>query len=339
MWVGIIGGGTAIIASLAALNQTDLKKVLAYSTISQLGLMFLASGIGAFYAAMFHLTTHAFMKALLFLSAGNVIHAVHGTTEMDQMGGLAKPLKITHWLFLIGVLAMSGIPPFAAFFSKDLILEAEYLSGHNILFYVAVITSILTAVYLTRAYFLTFRGPSTQNNSKVHEAPSVMLIPVAVLAVLTSIGGFLGFAASGVPFLENYLSELGITHAEHDYMDHFWAKPETWLSIAMAVFGVGLGSLLYTTFRDRLSPPLNVLKKAFYFDEIYNVLIVLPYSAIASLIARGIEPHVMDQMIHLSSAAANNTAYGMQKTQSGQIRSYAAWMVIGGVCLLIYFIS
>lgn len=336
--VGIIGGITALLASLAALNQTDLKRVLAYSTISQLGLMFLACGIGAFYAAMFHLTMHAFIKALLFLSAGNVIHKMHGITEMGKMGGLSKQFPTTHWLFLIGVLALSGVPPFAAFFSKDLILEVEYLIGWRLLFYTAVATSILTGIYMIRAYFLTFWGPPLKEHSHVEEAPRVMLTPVKILALLSIIGGFIGFfSTTPTPFLEHYLEELDITPAEKEFTQHFWSSQATWFSILMAVGAVGIGTLLYTQFANRLKAPLPLLKKGFYFDAIYQKLIVTPYTAFSQFIVGGVEPKVFDRLIDVSQIGVEKTATSLQKTQSGQIRSYAAWMVIGGVILLIYF--
>lgn len=333
MWIGIIGGSTALFASLAALNQTDLKRVLAYSTISQLGLMFLACGIGAFYAAMFHLTTHAFIKALLFLTAGNVIHGLHGTTEMDEMGGLSKEMPKTNWLFLIGVLALSGIPPFAAFFSKDLILEAEYELGYQALFIAAVITSILTAFYLTRAYFLAFKGEAKQ---KAHEAPYIMLIPVAALGILAISGGFLGFLPIQSPILKEYLMGLGITHVEEEFTKDFFTSIDTWLSILMAVFGVGTAAIVYSQFKEKLCAPLAILKKGFYIDDVYRMLVVKPYSALAQLITHGTEPYVFNQLVDLSTIAASKTAYGLAQLQSGQIRSYAAWMLIGGIALLVF---
>lgn len=334
--IGTIGGITALGASFAALNQSDLKRVLAYSTVSQLGLMFLACGVGAFYAAMFHLTTHAFMKALLFLSAGNVIHMLHGQTEMAEMGGLSRKLKTTHWLFLIGVLAMSGIPPLAAFFSKDLILEAEYMSGYMFLFYIAVITSILTAIYLTRAYFLTFMGESHPSTASAHEAPKIMLLPASILALLAIVGGFLGFTSESTPFLLQYLASLGITPVERDFTKDFWTSHETWLSIAMAVFSVGFAVLLYTRFKQQLPRPLPILKNAFYFDRIYRIGITIPYTAISVFAAHYLEPHFFGKMMTFFSWSASKLSFGLQKFQSGQIRSYAAWMILGGLCLLSY---
>jgi NADH-quinone oxidoreductase subunit L len=335
--IGIVGGATALFASLAALNQTDLKRVLAYSTISQLGLMFLACGIGAFYAAMFHLTTHAFMKALLFLTAGNVIHKMHGVTDMGKMGGLSKQLPQTQTLFLIGVLAMAGIPPFAAFFSKDLILEVEYHAGFTKLFLLAVLTSILTAIYLTRAYFLTFRGSPKADHSQVSEAPFIMLMPVKILALLAVIGGFIGYVSNPTPFLEHYLRELGITPAEKEFTEDLWTSYETWFSIIIAVGGMGFASILYTKFLNRLGAPLPLLKNGFYLDTLYQKCIVVPFIAFSEVIASSIEPRFFDRLMYGSAHSALKTASLFQKMQSGQIRSYAAWMIIGGVVLLIYF--
>lgn len=340
--VGVVGAATSLFAALSAVGQTDLKRVLAYSTVSQLGLMFLACGVGAFYAAMFHLTMHAFVKALLFLSAGNVVHMMHGTTEMDQMGGLFKKFNKTHWLFLIGVLAMSGVPPIGAFFSKDLILEQEYLAGFTTLFYVGLATSLLTAFYLTRAYCLTFTGPAQMDDPNlkgVHEAPKVMLIPVTLLAILSIGGGFLGFACKKTPMLESFLVEVGITHGEKEFSCGLLSRAETWVAICGALFGVLLSALLYTRYKEALRRRFLFLKKAFYIDEIYDKLIVLPLETLSRIISQDIEPKVFAGSIHATTHGTMKVARALQKVQSGQIRSYVAWMVVGAVILLIYYVS
>ncbi|MCE5318747.1 MAG: NADH-quinone oxidoreductase subunit L [Parachlamydia sp.] len=339
--IGIIGILTAFLASLWALGQTDLKRVLAYSTVSQLGYMFLACGAGAFYSAMFHLTTHAFMKSLLFLSAGNVVHMMHGTTDMRKMGGLAKKFPLTHWLFLIGVLAMSGIPPFAAFFSKDLILEQEHMAGFDKIYYLALATSVITGFYLMRAYCLTFAGKQNLNDNVLKaakEAPRIMLLPIMILAFLSIFGGFLGFGFKGMPPLERFLQSVKISPAELALSHGFTLSPEVWLSMAGAFLGVGSAAWLYTQRADRLGKPIESLTKAFYIDQIYDTLVVTPLKKLSSLIAFLFEPKLFEGSINAVTRATQKIAGGLQSIQSGEIRSYVAWMVIGAVVLIMKFV-
>lgn len=337
--VGVIGAVTALFASLCALAQTDLKRVLAFSTVSQLGLMFLACGAGAFYSAMFHLTTHAFVKALLFLSAGNVVHMLHDETQMAKMGGLTKIFTKTHWMFLIGALALSGIPPFATFFSKDLILEQEYLSGFEVLFYIGLAASILTGVYMMRAYCLTFLGENKVDIKllkTVKEAPAVMLIPVSILAVLAIIGGFLGFSYGRTPILESFLVEIGITPIEKALSDGSLFTKEAWMAIGGAVGAVGLTTLAYTLFAKNLTSPIVLFKKAFFVNEIYDWVFVYPLAALSWVIAYILEPKVFSRSIDVLAHGTQAVASGLQEMQSGQIRSYVAWMVLGSVALVVY---
>lgn len=339
--VASIGAATAIFAAFCALGQTDLKRVLAYSTVSQLGYMFLACGVGAFYAAMFHLTMHAFIKALLFLSAGNVVHMSHEVTQMAQMGGLRHKFKLTSVLFLIGVLALSGIPPFAAFFSKELILEVTFLEHYYILFYVGLITAILTAFYLTRAYCLTFTGQPRMDEktlATIKEAPSIMTSPVSILALLSIIGGFLGFSFKHIPVLESFLTEVDVSPLEKELSTGLHMSAETWFAIIGALLGLGLAGLIYTRYLNRLGSPLEVLRKAFFVDEIYEYLFVIPLAWIAKLIANFIEPRIFDGMITGITKVTDKTAHWLQKVQSGQIRSYVAWMAVGMVLLIAYFV-
>lgn len=338
--IGVIGAVTALFAALCAVGQMNLKRVLAYSTISQLGLMFLACGAGAFYSAMFHLTTHAFVKALLFLSAGNVVHMLHDETDMDKMGGLRKKLPKTAILFLIGVLALSGIPPLATFFSKDLILEQEYLAGFDALFYIGLAASILTAFYLTRAYCLTFTGkprmPAETFNA-IKEVPFGMLVPVTLLGVLAVIGGFLGYTFCDEPLLEEFLSQIGLTLAEKHLSSGFIFTPEAVLAVAGAFLGVGSAALLYTKFQQRLGATLPVLAHAFYLDRLYWLLIGLPIQALSQFVVGFTEPKIFEGAIHAVTKGTQESAYELQRVQSGQIRSYAAWMVVGTVLLIAYF--
>lgn len=338
-FVGAVGGITALFAALCAIGQTDLKRVLAYSTISQLGLMFLACGVGAFYAAMFHLMTHAFMKGLLFLSAGNVVHMLHGITEMDKMGGLYRKFPVTHILFFIGVLAMSGVPPLAAFFSKDLILEQDYLAGFHTFFYIGLAASILTAFYLTRAYYLTFMGKTRLEEKilkAVKEAPRVMLIPVSILALLSIIGGFLGSGFSH-PILESWLEKADVKLA---VPNGFILTPETWMSIFGAFFGIASAAIIYIRYADQIrTRTFTILKKAFYVDEIYKNVFVKPLKAFSLFIDNHLEPSFFVGSIKNLARGMQDIATWLQRMQSGHIRSYVAWMAIGSVLLIIYFIS
>ncbi|MFI0434661.1 MAG: NADH-quinone oxidoreductase subunit L [Parachlamydiaceae bacterium] len=339
--VGIVGGVTSLFAALCATAQTDLKKVLAFSTVSQLGFMFLACGAGAFYSAMFHLTMHAFVKALLFLSAGNVVHMLHGTTDMGKMGGLHQIFTKTHWFFLIGALALSGVPPFAAFFSKDLILEQEFMAGYDLLFFIALAASILTGVYMMRAYTLTFLGPqhlSVDEAKMVREAPPIMLIPVAILALLALIGGGLGYSFGDHPLLEEFLNEVGVTQREFELHSGFALTPESWMAIGCALFAVGMTSYVYTHYQDRLGPPLALLKNQFYLNELYDRLFVKPLKRMARMIVDDLEPSVFQGIISGAAFASQGISAQLQLMQSGQIRSYIAWMVLGSVLLIAYFI-
>lgn len=339
--IGVIGAVTSLYASLSALGQTDLKRVLAYSTVSQLGLMFLACGAGAFYAAMFHLTTHAFVKAVLFLSAGNVVHMMHGTTEMSQMGGLSKLFTKTHWLFLIGALSMSGIPPLAAFFSKDLILENEYLVGYEILYYIALAASILTGIYLTRAYYLTFKGPQhvdANHMQDVKEAPSIMIIPILILTFFSIFGGFLGFSIGRTPWLEDFIADVDVTHIEKELTTGFELSYEGLLAMIGAIGGVLATVLVYTKFQEHLGKPIEFLKKSFYFDEIYHWVFVVPMKTVSRWMAQGVEPKIFDGSIHMVTQLTQGIAHALQRVQNGQIRAYVAWMALGAVLLIVYLV-
>jgi NADH-quinone oxidoreductase subunit L len=336
--VGSIGAATSLFAALCAIGQTDLKRVLAYSTVSQLGFMFLACGVGAFYAAMFHLTMHAFIKALLFLSAGNVVHMMHGETEMDKMGGLRKIFTKTHWLFLIGVLAMAGIPPLAAFFSKELILEQGFHAGFKTLYGIGLFTSLLTAFYLMRAYCLTFTNELKENEhlSNIKEAPNVMLIPVSVLAFLSIFGGFIGYTFGTPAPLERFLarSDVALPHTG----GNLFLDPLTWLAIFGSILGLSCALFLYFRVSHSLGAPIQFLKKAFYVDQIYEALIVHPMKWVSRFIIKVLEAGLFDGMLRFIARGAKTIASALQHIQSGQIRSYVAWMMIGSVFLIVYLV-
>ncbi|MBA3237747.1 MAG: NADH-quinone oxidoreductase subunit L [Parachlamydiaceae bacterium] len=341
--IGTIGALTALFAALAACGQRDLKRVLAYSTVSQLGFMFLACGAQAYYAAMFHLTMHAFMKALLFLSAGNIVHGLHGITDMRQMGGLKKFFPITHGLFLIGVLALSGIPPFAAFFSKDLILEQEHLAGFDILFYIGLVASILTAFYMMRAYCMTFTGksrlPAESLSAPITEAPPVMIYPCLILAALSVCGGFLGFAFSKLPPLINFLQEIGISPSEKEFSSRFHFSLEMGLAVGGAFASLFLAAFLYTRDYEKYPNTFSILRQAFYVDEIYDLLIVSPLRSVSSFISNVIEPNFFMESMNNATRSIQAIAEYLQQMQSGQIRSYAAWMTLGAAFLVVYMLT
>lgn len=339
MVVGTVGGVTSLYASFCALGQTDLKRVLAYSTVSQLGLMFLACGVGAYYAAMFHLMAHAFVKALLFLSAGNVVHMLHDTTDMRQMGGLNKIFTKSHWLFLIGAIALAGVPPLSVFFSKELILEQEYLSGDLVLYAVGLAASILTGVYMIRAYCLTFTGPSRSDPhllEGVHEAPKVMLLPVSLLALLAIFGGALGFTPGGDALLESFLTYVDVTvpHPEHGW--GVFLETPSLIAMCGVTLGVLLTAWIYLTKQDTLGRTWRWLTQSFYVDAFYNLFFVTPIKAIGQLLSQRVEPLIFFGSMKACGALTQRMAGALQLLQSGQIRAYIAWMIFGAALLILY---
>jgi NADH-quinone oxidoreductase subunit L len=281
------------------------------------------------------------MKALLFLSAGNVVHMMHGNTEMEKMGGLANKLKVTNWLFLIGVLAMAGIPPFAAFFSKDLILEMEHSAGYIVLFYVALAASILTAFYLTRAYMLAFTGAPREEKSifaTIKEAPKIMTVPVGVLAVFSAIGGFFGSSFNSVPLMEGFLSAIGLLPDEREFSTHFHVSGDMIMALVGAILGIGAAVYIYSQYSERVMKALPLLKKAFYIDEIYEMLFVKPLKALSRIVGYVVEPYIIDGSLQGAVGVTQGSSRFLQMMQSGQIRSYVAWMVLGAIFLTFYFV-
>jgi NADH-quinone oxidoreductase subunit L len=344
-----IGLATAIIAATIGLKQNDIKKVLAYSTVSQLGYMFVALGVGAYGTALFHVTTHAFFKALLFLGSGSVIHAMSGEQDIRFMGGLSKKLKITHFTFLLGTLAITGIPPLAGFFSKDEILAKVYygLPSGPIIFTLLAITSVLTAIYMFRLYFLTFHGKFRGTEAQahhLHESPLTMTIPLMVLAVLSCIGGFLG------------LSSL---FSHHHYIDHFFAKvlfnkeiPHPSHLFEMAVLIVSVVVLAMIIFATRryyvtkenipVTPQeetgvAKVLSNKYYLDEIYQTLILKPIEWISGFAYKIIDKTLIDGIVNLSGKGVNLFGSTLRKVQTGNIEFYLMAMVFGVISFLIIY--
>jgi NADH-quinone oxidoreductase subunit L len=344
--VAIIGITTALLAATIALKQNDIKKVLAYSTVSQLGLMFLALGVGAYTAGVFHVMTHAFFKALLFLGAGSVIHAMHHEQDIYKMGGLKKKLPITHLTFLIGCMAISGIPPFAGFFSKDEILTAA-LGKHVVYYILGVITSLMTAFYMFRMYFLTFHGNfrgTDQQFNHVHESPVAMTFPLIILALLSVVGGWIGIPAV---FMEN-------AHRLSDFLSPVYAmshlQTELHLSHAteLALMAGVLLLILVSIFsamrlfaksdlaEEHSSPLGKILANKWYIDELYDLVIVRPINHISSFFARIIDIKVIDGMVNGVGKLIHFSARQIRLIQSGQVGSYVLIMVISIILFFIF---
>lgn len=341
----VVGIATAIVGSLIAIYQTDIKKVLAYSTVSQLGFLFMALGLGSFSGAMFHLTTHAFFKALLFLAAGSVIHALSGEQDIRNMGGLRKKIPFTFALFIVGTIAISGIPPFAGFFSKEMILTAAY---ENSMFMgvVATVISLLTTIYMFRLLFVVFYKPESaavKANHHVHESPNVMLVPMAVLAVLSMIGGYMqfpkllpvieGFDHFLSPVFSNALSLAG--HEEH----HLGLSTElAILIVPLLIIGL-LIILSYKRFvnSNQLEDKTgleSIFANKFYFDELYDFLFVRPISWLSGFFREVIDQSIINRFIN---GIGNGTVFigkNLRYLQTGNAGFYMLIMVFSVIVLL-----
>ena len=327
--VAIIGAFTAIFAATIGLAQNDIKRVLAYSTVSQLGYMMLALGVGSVSGAMFHLFTHAFFKALLFLGAGSVIHSVH-TQDIREMGGLGKKMKITAWTFGIGSLALAGIPPLAGFWSKDAVLAAA-LAHNPIYFIVGVVAAFFTALYMARLFFLVFAGKPRSEISNVQESPAVMTVPLVVLAILAVVAGFVQTPFSG------WFGEWVTGSAEGAHESGLVMV----LSAAVALLGIYLGWLIYakgTVRRDLVSARMpglvKLLERKYYVDELYHYAIVRPLGGLGSLL-EAFDRYIVDGAVRL--AAQSVTAIGRLNTrlQSGQLQAYVLTAIIGLIVLTV----
>jgi NADH-quinone oxidoreductase subunit L len=338
--VAITGLATIILAALIAVKQNDIKKVLAYSTVSQLGYMFLGLGVGAYNEAVFHVLTHAFFKALLFLCAGSVIHAMSGEQDIRHMGGLKKYLPITHITFLIGCLAISGIPPFSGFFSKDEILTAAY-AKNPVYYIVGVAGAMLTAFYMFRLYATTFLGKfrgTDKQQHHLHESPSPITIPLVILAILAVIGGFLGipeiFAINSnllVHFLNPVLGGEGITSDIPASTEWMLMGVSTVLALAMVLYALSRFSK-----KPELTEPVGFAKwmaDKFYVDELYNEIIVKPLNAFGDFFNEVIERKLIDGLVNGTGRLVQYSSRQLRYLQSGQVGAYVLLMVIGMVLL------
>ncbi len=337
MWIGL---ATALLAATIALKQNDIKKVLAYSTVSQLGFMFLALGTGNYIAAVFHVMTHAFFKALLFLGSGSVIHGMHHEQDINNMGGLKSKMKITYITFFIGCLAIAGIPPLSGFFSKDSILIGAY--EHNkIVYAIALFTACLTAFYMFRLLFITFngkfRGTEKQWNH-VHESPAAMTVPLIILAVLSAIAGFVNIPAlfGGTESLTHFLSPV-IQQTHQTTLSH---ATEYMLMGGAVVLILAVISWAYFKFKnyepkEESSAFGKILENKWYVDELYNSILVKPLQAIAVFFNTILEKKGIDGMVNGVGKAVNYGSRQIRLLQSGQIGNYVLLMVLGILVLFI----
>jgi NADH-quinone oxidoreductase subunit L len=348
-FVAVIGAATAIFAASIGLAQTDIKKVLAYSTVSQLGYMFLAAGLGAYSAAVFHLGTHAFFKALLFLGSGSVIHAMGGEQDMTKMGGLKGTLKQTFLTFVIGALAIAGIFPFAGFFSKDEILHAAAANGQWLLYAVGLITAGLTAFYMFRAVFLTFwghfRGTHEQEHH-LHESPPSMTIPLWILAVGAVTTGFLGLPGERNwlhHFLEPIIRPVGAEAGEHEVsalLLALIALAVAVLSIAYAwkVYGRDRGTAGDETFESRFPALHRLLANKYYVDEIYDRLVVRPLATLSTAFWKWVDVLLIDGAVNTAASTARVAGEVGRFTTTGNLRNYALYFFVGVILLFLWLI-
>jgi NADH-quinone oxidoreductase subunit L len=360
--VAIVGALTAIFAATIGLVQTDIKRVLAYSTVSQLGYMFLACGVGAYAAGIFHLMTHAFFKALLFLAAGSVIHAMAGEQDMRRMGGLRRKIPYTYWTMLMGTLAIAGAPLFSGFFSKDAILFKTFTGGHGseafhwTLYGVAALAALLTSFYMFRLIFLTFHGTPRfdQQHIHVHESPKSMLAPLVALAALSVAGGWMAapvlwhgtdhFAAYIKPVFAQAEALQATAAGEAAQAHDLYALELKLMGVAVLVAAAGFlvawrfylkrpetPEKLATSFHA----PYRLLLNKYYVDELYDAVVVWPMHRLAQTVLwRFFDVRVIDGAVNGSADLARDAGDRLRRLNSGNTRSYAAWVVIGAVAVL-----
>jgi NADH-quinone oxidoreductase subunit L len=353
--VAVIGACTAFLAATIALVNNDIKKVLAYSTISQLGYMFLACGVGAFGAGIFHVSTHAYFKALLFLSAGSVIHALSNETDMRNMGGLRNKLPITYRVFLIGALALSGVPFLSGFFSKDEILWKTVASsaGGYTLWLVGAVVAGLTAFYTFRLIFLTFFGESRVSSEvakHIHESPRVMTAPLSVLAVLAVVGGFVGIPHVFQAF-EHFLDPVFARYVNitlfaqaHDAVALEFVFMA--ISIVIAILGIGVAYFFYLArptlpeeWALKLKPVYHFLSNKWFVDELYHAVIVRPISMASDLVLwRWLDVKIIDGLINKTGAWFGQLGEKLRRVETGMVQNYALSIVVGIIALIGYFL-
>jgi len=343
-----IGAATALMAATIGIAQNDIKKVLAYSTVSQLGYMFLALGVGAFGAGIFHVMTHAFFKALMFLGAGSVIHGLHEEQDIRRMGGVMEKMPTTHWTFLVGVLAIAGVPGLSGFFSKDEILASAYATGHTWLWACGVLGAMMTAFYMTRLYVLTFRGEFRGDHhtwAHAHESPSSMTIPLIILAVLSVVGGYVG-----VPHVIGGHNEIA-TFLAPSVGHHELGLPEQtelWLmaiSVAAGLLGMLTAWTMYA--RDaradrRIARGLRTLyprlQRAYDVDALYDYTIVQPVMKGSDALWQDVDVAMIDGAANGTAAAAMGFGGALRRWSTGNVQHYMLTVLIG-VAIMVFALT
>jgi NADH-quinone oxidoreductase subunit L len=347
--VGGIGAVTAVLAASIGMVQTDLKKILAYSTVSQIGYMFIGLGAGAFAAAIFHLMMHAFFKACLFLCAGSVMHALAGELNVFKMGGLRARMPTTAYTFLIAACAISGVPGFASFFSKDLILEEAFLNGHVVTWLLGLIGAAMTSFYIFRAYFLAFTGESRVDGDKehhLHESPSVMTVPLVILAALSIVGGWIGLPANFLwgnrltPYLAPSLGHL--PHVEDSDPSALTVKLLMLGATAVALTGIYVAYAMYgrrSQAPERLAAEApgayRTLWHKYYVDELYDAIAIRPYVALSRWFWQVIDSQIIDGAVNGVGELMRWLGSRLRRLQSGDVQAYALAMLIGAICAVV----
>ena len=342
--VAIIGISTALLAATIAIKQNDIKKVLAYSTVSQLGYMFLGLGVGAYSGAVFHVITHAFFKALLFLGAGSLIHAMHHEQDIRKMGGLKSKLPITHITFLIGCIAIAGVPPFSGFFSKDEILAAAF-EKNKIYWVLGLVGAAMTAFYMFRLYATTFLGKfrgSNEQEAHLHESPLAMTLPLIVLAILSALGGAIGIPhiMGGNHWLSGQLSSIVSTPQEaHLAVSTEWIL----MGISVAIAAIALLIALSRYSKQTDEEPSSAIGKFFYhkwyIDEFYQKAIIEPLNEFALFLKEFIEKKVIDGAVNGTGKLVQFSARKVRLIQNGQAGYYILFMVLGIITLFLFWFN
>jgi NADH-quinone oxidoreductase subunit L len=367
--VAVVGALTALLAATIALTQNDIKKVLAYSTVSQLGYMFMGLGVGAFAAGLFHVLTHSFFKALLFMCSGCVIHALSGEQDMRNMGGLRKKMPITFITMVIGTLAIVGFPGLAGFFSKDEILWHAFSGEHGnfILWLIGVLAAAMTAFYMFRLIFMTFFNEcraSEEVQKHIHEAPKSMTVPLMILAVLSIFGGYIGVPASlgGSNLVEHFLDPViglgkdkllqsasgpGLVHLVSETGAHHSFELEYWLMLLTVIIVFGGILFAYTMYMKKRSLPgtlaaanpsfYRLLLNKWYVDELYEKIAIKPLRSISDFLWKGIDVVVIDGLVNSTAAFFMKCGVMLKSSQTGYVQRYAVSFLVGVFILVAYY--